>query len=111
MLSAETERVVEQIKSEVAHRGVDWRTVPPPRPVGVDGGGIVLAWNEPTWGAEIEVELPHDDGPAEVFVWADYNARGNQAEVHGDINDEPLEESQADYYQRLIRLLCGEPVA
>ena len=104
LLSAETERVVEQVKSEVAHRGVDWRTVPPPRPLGVDSGGVVLAWDEPTWGAEIEIEISHGGGPAEVFIWADRKASSEDADAGGI----PLEEHQDIYHQLLIQLLCGE---
>ena len=107
-LEAETNRIVEEVKNEVALRGVDWHSVAPPRPVGVDSGGVVLAWDEPTWGAEIEIEIPHGGEPAKVFVWADHKVDLTQESVHGDTNDEPLEESQEDYRRRLIRLLCGE---
>ena len=110
-LKNETIRIVEEVKNEVRKRGVDWHTIAPPRPVGVDSGGVVLAWDEPTWGAEIEIEIPPTDGPAEVFVWADRKADTNQSDAGSNTSDEPLEEPQAVYRERLIRLLCEELTA
>ena len=103
-LEAETNRVVEEVKNEVALRGVDWHAVAPPRPVGVDSGGVVLAWDEPTWGAEIEIEISQGGGPSEVFIWADRKASSEDADASGI----PLEEHQDVYHQLLIQSLCGE---
>lgn len=110
-LRTETNRIVEEVKNEVMKRGVDWHGVAPPRPVGVDSGGIVLAWDEPTWGAEIEIELPPEGESAEVFYWADLKADFNEPSTEGPSGNEPLEELRDFYFQRLIQLLCGEPVA
>jgi len=110
-LRTETNRIVEQVKNEVTTRGVDWHSVAPPRPVGVDSGGIVLAWDEPTWGAEIEIEIPPEGESAEVFYWADLKAESNQEGAEGPSGNEPLEELQDFYFRRLIQLLCDEPVA
>ena len=99
------------MKNEVTVRGVDWHRVAPPRPVGVDSGGIVLAWDEPTWGAEIEIEIHPEGDSAEVFYWADLKADSNEADAEAPSGNEPLEELQDFYFQRLIQLLCGEPVA
>lgn len=110
-LEDETNRVVAKIKDEVAQRGVDWRQVPPPRPVGVESGGIVLAWDEPAWGAEIEIETPAAGEQADVFIWADQKGGTPGLGASGDADEELLEELQSVYYERLIRLLCGQPVA
>ena len=110
-LRAETNRIVEQLKNEVKMRGVDWRNVAPPRPVGADSGGIVLAWDEPTWGAEVEIEITPGGESAEVFYWADLKAEFSEADAKGPSGNEPLEELRDFYFQRLIQLLCGEPVA
>ena len=110
-LSRATSLIVEELKNEVTKHGVDWHRIAPPRPVGVDSGGIVLAWDEPTWGAEIEIEIPADGGPAEVFVWADFKAHSNEADIGDASSEESEEENQDVYYQRLIRLLCRKTVS
>ncbi len=110
-LRTETNRIVERIKNEVALRGVDWHRIAPPHPVGVDSGGIVLAWDEPTWGAEIEIEVSYGGESAEVFYWADLKADSEEVDTEAPSGNEPLEQLQDFYFQRLIQLLCGEPVA
>lgn len=110
-LRSETSRVVERVKDEVTMRGVDWHRIAPPRPVGVDNGGIVLAWDEPTWGAEIEIEISREGDSADVFYWADLKADSKEVDTEAPSGNEPLEELQDFYFQRLIQLLCGEPVS
>ena len=45
-----------------------------------------------------------------MFYWADLKAESNEADAKGPSGNEPLEELRDFYFQRLIQLLCGEPV-